>query len=249
MDFSCFDAPSRLTLSAGEIHLWNVSLEVSQDAIGRLDAMLSADERQRASRFRAGSLRRRFVVGRGSLRSILAAYLHHDPTHLEFHYNRWGKPSLPPRWQESGIRFNMAHSQDLALVAVAAGQDVGVDVEWIRPVANLERLVERYFASREKEQWRGLARGEQLTGFFQGWTCKEAWLKAVGAGLSYPLDQVCTSLRPDAPAKLLSIEGDDAAARPWWIESFVPAPGFIAAVVVRGGPAEIRRFTIQPPAE
>lgn len=165
-----------MDLKPGEVHVWQARLNVSTVPF---DSLLSPDERDRAARFKFDLHRQRFVAGRGILRSILARYLKIDPQALKFSYEPGGKPFLEER-----LQFNLAHSEDLALIAVTLDRPVGIDVEAIRSIENLEALTERFFTSNEYE---AICRAqiEARSGlFFRYWTCKEAILKATGAGLS-----------------------------------------------------------------
>jgi 4'-phosphopantetheinyl transferase len=243
LDRSFLPAPAA-PLGPGQLHLWAIPLDADGPAVEVLAATLSADERLRAARFGTEELRRRFIVGRGRLRAILAGYLAAAPGELEFQYEDRGKPALAAAWRAAGLHFNLSHCRGLALAAVA-DRDVGVDVEQVRPVQNVEQLVERCFADAEKEEWRRLPPAARPLGFFLAWTRKEAWLKAVGSGLSFPLDRVRVSLAPGEASRLLSIGGDAQAAAAWWLDSCEPAAGHVAAVALRGPPAGVSRWTPQ----
>ena len=241
--------PTRVKLAGGDVHLWCAELDLPEATLARLAASLSPDERERTEGFREGPLRNRFIAGRAILRSILADYLAAEEKRLPvplFVYGQRGKPRLAEPWASGGLRFNLSHSHGLALVAVAAGRDVGVDVEWLRPVAHIEALVARCFSAAERRQWAVLPDDGRLPAFFRGWTCKEAWLKATGAGLSFPLDQVSVSLDPRQPPRLLSISGDAEDARQWQIASVEPAAGWIAAFAVRGEPPQTAVWRWEP---
>jgi 4'-phosphopantetheinyl transferase len=236
-------SPSRLSLPPDHVHLWCVPLELPPAAVEELLPLLSADERGRADRFRLEQLQRHFVAGRGRLRSILGRYLAAGPEQLEFQYGPRGKPALASPWDRSGIHFNMSHSQGLALVAVAGDRELGTDVEYVRPMRNLAHLVERYFSADENRQWRQLPPEEQLAGFFRAWTRKEAWLKAVGTGLAFPLEQVSVSLAADQAAGIDTIDGDPQEARQWSLDCSQPAAGYVAALAVRGRPPVVSRWS------
>jgi 4'-phosphopantetheinyl transferase len=181
---------------------------VALDGLRHLDeASLSPDERARAARLAAGDVRRRFVASRAALRDILAAYVGASPAGLRFRYGPHGKPALAPplEW----LHFNLAHSQDLAVVAVAR-RPVGVDVERVRPLADGPlALAARTFAPGEVAALRAAPQSQQLDEFFRYWTCKEAYVKARGAGLSLPFDQFTVELPPHAaPRLLVAPDGD-----------------------------------------
>lgn len=163
--------PQNLEVGQFDVHVWQVNL----DAIAVSDDWLSTDERSRADRFKFDHHRQRFVAGRGFLRSLLGRYLKTAPEALEFQYAPHGKPFL----KDSAIQFNLAHSEHLALYAVTRDRAVGIDIEHRRTVDQLDKLVDRFFLPSEA---RTIQAEPEL--FFQYWTCKEAFLKATGTGLS-----------------------------------------------------------------
>ena len=232
--------PAEIDLPTGEVHLWSARLEVPDDLLRQCASVLSADERQRAERFRAGSLRNHYIAGRGMLRMLLGRYLRTDPTSFALSYQTHGKPELGPPWKAYGLEFNVSHSHELAVYAFTRGSQIGADVEWIRPMPNAAALLERFFSPEEVRQWQHIPTERQLRAFFQGWTRKEAWLKAMGSGLSFPLNQFCVTL--DDPARVLSVRGDTAEAAQWRLESCVPCEGYVATVAIRGEKGAVRRW-------
>ena len=202
--------------------------------------MLSEDERRRADRFRTGPLRNHYIAGRGTLRMLLGRYLRTAHASFSLSYQAHGKPELDPPWKDCGLEFNLSHSHELAVYAFTRGSPIGVDVEWIRPMPNAEALLERFFSPEEVQQWRQMPAERQLRAFFQGWTRKEAWLKAVGSGLSFPLDQFCVTM--EGPARVLSIRGDRDEAARWWLESYEPCDGYVAAVAMQGTAGAVRKW-------
>jgi len=236
----CPEAPAEIDLPFGEVHLWSARLDPPEDFLGRCEAILSVDERERAARFRAGPLRNRYTAGRGTLRMLLGRYFQADPAELSLAYQSHGKPELGPPWKGRGVEFNVSHSGDVALFAFTRGRPIGVDVEVVRPMENAAGLLERFFSAEEVAQWRQAPVQRQGLVFFQGWTRKEAWLKAVGSGLSFPLDQFCVTM--DGPARVLSIRGNTAEAARWRLESCEPCAGYVAAVAVRGEIFAVRRW-------
>lgn len=232
--------PAEIDLPAGEVHLWSAQLDPSEDLLRQCASVLSEDERCRAERFRVGSLRNRYIAGRGTLRMLLARYLRTDPASFSLNYQANGKPELGPPWNACGVEFNLSHSHELAVYACTRGSEIGVDVEWIRPMPNAAALMERFFSPEEVQQWQQVSAERQLHAFFQGWTRKEAWLKAVGSGLSFPLNQFCVTL--DDPARVLSIRGDTDEAAHWWLESCEPCEGYVATVAMRGNAGTVRKW-------
>jgi 4'-phosphopantetheinyl transferase len=235
--------PAEIDLPAGEVHLWSARLDPPEELSRQCAEVLSEDEHERAERFRFGSLRNHYIAGRGTLRMLLARYLGSDPTSFSLRYQAHGKPELDPPWKARGVEFNVSHSHELAVYAFTRQSQIGVDVEWVRPMPNAAALVERFFSPDEARQWRQMPAERQLPAFFQGWTRKEAWLKAVGSGLSFPLDQFCVTL--DDTARVLSIRGDADEAAHWWLESCQPCDGYVAAVAMRGEAKNVKKWRFE----
>ena len=224
----------RLTLEDGEIHVWRASLDRPAGAVDSMRRTLSADERQRASRFRFERDRERFAVGRGVLRRLCGLYLDLDPGQIRFSYGPRGKPSLAPGHRSARLGFNLAHSGSLALYAFTRGGPIGVDVEHVRPLPDADDLAARFFSACERETYGELPPGQKPLGFYLCWTRKEAFVKALGEGLSLPLDSFDVSLAPGEPARLLQVAPDPDEAARWSLYSLEPRPAFVGAVAVRG---------------
>jgi 4'-phosphopantetheinyl transferase len=212
------------------VDLWAVDLDGERPSL--YESLLAPDERERAGRFHFERDRNRYMVGRGRLRQLLGHYLAIPPAQVVFAYTDHGKPYLAPQPGRPDLTFNISHSQQFALLAFAWGQRLGVDVEVIRPLSDAAALVRRFFAPAEVVAWEAVPPQQQAEAFFCGWTRKEAFIKAIGDGLSYPLDRFVVSLQPHEPAQLLEIEGSPAAARKWEMASLRPFPQTIAAVIV-----------------
>jgi 4'-phosphopantetheinyl transferase len=217
-------APTNLTLLPDEIHVWRIELDQPEVNLQHLRTTLSSDEIGRAERFYFPEHRQRFIAGRGILRAILGRYLGIKPSEVQFNYQQRGKPVLAETFADSRLAFNLSHSQDLGLCAVNCTRQIGVDLEYIRPMSDLEALAKRFFLAREYEMLRSLSPNQQQEVFFRYWTCKEAYLKATGDGLSQ-LEQVEVSLTPTEPAKLQITED-------WSLFELVPANNYLAAVAI-----------------
>lgn len=219
----------------GAIEVVVTRLDPSPEAVRALRAWLSGAERQRARRFRFDRDRRRFIVARARLRQLLAARCRTRPEAIEFVYGKNGKPALAPRFADTGWRFNVSHCDDVAVYAFSTGREIGIDVEAIRAVREADDIAARFFSRRENEAYLALAPGDKPLGFFNCWTRKEAFVKALGDGLSLPLDKFDVSLAPGEPAKLLRAERALGDGSGWRLDSFSPLPGFIAALASHRG--------------
>lgn len=238
-------APS-LTLSADEVHLWHAALD--DQAADDFRPLLAADEIARADRFHFAKDRNHYIVARGFLRKLLAAYLGIGPTELRFVYAEKGKPSLEPS-QQSALNFNLAHSQTRAIYAFSLGRELGVDLEFVRDDVESENIARRFFSPREIDELRMVPAALRKEAFFNCWTRKEAYIKARGEGLSLPLDKFDVSLLPGEAAALLRNHKEPHEVERWKMES-VPVPdGYVAALVVEGHDWRLKSFEVEQLAE
>ena len=214
-------------LSDDEVHVWRASLD---QPTADYAVLLSADEQAKAQRFRFEQDRRRFIVGRGTLRIILGRYVNSPPEKLQFEYRAHGKPVLTAE----SLCFNLSHSEELALYAVTHNREVGIDLEHIRPIPDVGKLAEQFFSPAERAELDALPLSKKLDSFFSGWTRKEAYLKARGDGMTYPLDQFSVSMDCEQPAKLLEVKDDPQELSRWSLHTLTPAPGYIGALAVEG---------------
>jgi len=206
-----------------------------RDAARASLAVLSSDERERANRFIFQRDRLRFIVRRAQLRKLLGERLGVAAANVRFSTTVHGKPLLAEPVDRSGVTFNVSHSGDLSVYAFAASTDVGVDVETIRIIEEAERVAAMAFSKREYETYERLPARDKPAAFFNCWTRKEALVKAMGSGLSYPLDSFDVSLAPHEPPRLLRLGTSDGESG-WQMHSFSPASGFIAAIAARATP-------------
>ena len=238
-DFPRHPLPPRLDLAAGEVQIWLIALDPPAVEVERLNRLLAADERERASRFRFDVHRRRYIVGRGALRRLLGAYVGADPAALCFGYGPRGKPFLPG---EPGLGCNLSNSEDLALVGFLRDREIGVDIEFQKEMDDLESIATRFFSPSEVQALAAVSRERKKEAFFNCWTRKEAYLKAVGEGLAAPLNSFDVTLTPGEPPRMLTLEGSAERATPWFFHHFLPAPQFIGALAIEGGSWKVRGF-------
>jgi 4'-phosphopantetheinyl transferase len=189
-------------------------LNAGPEEVRSLRARLCDAERHRAGRFRFERDRRRFIVARARLRELLAARLDVKPENVELAYGKNGKPALA----HSSWHFSVSHCGDLALFAFSTCGDIGIDIEEIRPLPEADAIAAQFFSPRERAAYLALAPRDRPLGFLKCWTRKEAVAKALGDGLSTPLDELDVSRVPG-----------------WRLHSFSPLPGFIAALACHHG--------------
>ena len=216
---------------ADAIEVVVIRLAIGPAAVRASAVLLSDAERQRASRFVFDRDAHRFIVARARLRQLLAVRLGVRPESVELVYGARGKPALALPEADSDLRFNVSHRDEVAVYAFSFGREVGIDVEAVRMIRDADAIAARSFSRRENEAYRALDPRDRLLGFFNCWTRKEAFVKALGDGLSLPLDRFEVSLAPGEPARILRVGHTPGADCGWRLASFSPAPGFVGAVV------------------
>ncbi|MGA2965469.1 MAG: 4'-phosphopantetheinyl transferase superfamily protein [Terriglobales bacterium] len=225
------EAPSSSAFPVGRVDVWRVRLD--EPAMAGLDAsILSPDEKARASRFHFEKDGMHFTRCRSALRELLGGYLEIGAAEVRFEYSASGKPRLGAGHNPRALQFNVSHSANMALIAVGSEHRLGVDIERIRSDANTDALAERFFSLRERAGLRALPDGLRVPGFFACWTRKEAFIKATGDGLSFPLADFSVSTHPETDPAVEEIRGDTEAAKEWFVADLAVAAGFRAAVVV-----------------
>lgn len=237
--------PERIELTGDQVHIWRAALDLPTLAVRRLEKELVEEETARARRLYFERDRKRFTVAHALVREVIGRYVGEPSARLLFRRNEYGKPSL----LDDAVRFNLSHSGDEALLAITRRPHVGVDIERIRRDIEYLEIAGRYFSESESRELRSLPADLQTAAFFRGWTRKEAFIKAIGEGVSFPLDRFDVSLAPGRLARLVSIRGDPGAAARWDLRDVQVDDCYAAAVVVDGGECDLRFFQWMPPPE
>lgn len=222
------------TISSGTVHLWQFDLAISKDQVGLYRDLLSRDENQRADRFYFDRDRIHFIAGRAAVRTILARYLHVIPKTIIFSYASNGKPELAGGLEESGLKFNLSHSHNRALLGVVINSHIGVDIEFINHEFATEEIAQRFFAPGEVARLQAIPPQERAAAFFSCWTRKEAYIKAVGQGLSLPLDSFEVAFGPGVEPSLLRVESSPDEAGRWSMYNVPAVEGYAAAAIIEG---------------
>lgn len=232
--------PLDLELKTNEIHVWCASLDQPVSRFQMLSQTLSPDERMRAERFHFERDSKCFIAGRGILRTILGSYLSVEPSRLRFCYGKYGKPALADTFGKETICFNLSKSDGVVLFAFTRDRGIGVDIERVRDISEMDEIAERFFSVRENVVFRALPESKKKEAFFSCWTRKEAFIKAIGDGFFWPLGKFDVSVAPSQPARVLRIEGDSKEASRWTIQELKSAAGFAAAFALEGRSRRLR---------
>ncbi len=234
-------APVQPPFPVDRIDVWQICLDAPESAVD-LQEVLARDEIGRAERFHFTRDRQHFVRCRSAVREILGRYLGIPAQDIRFSYEANGKPQVVEDQNPQQLRFNISHSSGLAVIAVASVRAIGVDVEKIRPDVEYLELAERFFSTNEYKALSALPSNQLARAFFACWTRKEAFIKACGDGLSFPLSEFSVSIDPDAPATLQEVRTDPRAATRWSLANLEPREGFIGALAVEGPPQPTERW-------
>lgn len=221
-------------LAPGTVHIWHIDLKISPERASSCRSSLSNDECQRADRFHFERDTRRFVAAHAAMRTILAAYLGQDPKDVLLVSSHNGKPELGAGLSLSGLKFNLSHSGNFALLGVTLDSRIGVDIEFIKPEYSGDEIATRFFSAAEVRALGALVPEERLHAFFRCWTRKEAYIKALGDGLSHPLDCFDVALASGEPAQLLRVEGLPEELLRWKMYDLPFFSQYAAALVVEG---------------
>jgi 4'-phosphopantetheinyl transferase len=232
----------RSTIAPDEVHLWAWPLEATAADLAVHVTLLDPLELRRFHNFHFAADAGRYAVSHANLRRILGGYCDRPPAKICFGANRFGKPELAGEDASSSIRFNLTHSRCVALLAVAHGRPVGVDVEDVRPIE--PEVAGAHFSAREISDLSGLQGDAWLNGFYRCWTRKEAILKAEGVGLHRALDSFDVGLLAEAPAELLGTR--EEFSYPWTLYDVSPAAGSIAALATAFNNARLACFSFLP---
>jgi len=223
-----------IKLNDDEVHVWLSPLSIPASTLAILLNTLALDEKKKAGQFVFRKDRDRFVAARGILRAILGHYLRTEPGKLRFCYNSFGKPVLVGQTETEKINFNVSHSGDLGLFAVTRQREIGVDIEYVVPEFATLEIAEKFFSAGEVTALRNLPPNDLIEGFFNCWVRKEAYIKALGKGLSIPLDQFEVSLDSSESDVTLTTARDQHDVNRRSLRQLFPAKDYAAAVAVEG---------------
>lgn len=233
-------------LQAGELHIWKIGLDCDDDQWQPLGALLSNDEQIKADRYLFEKHRRRYILCRATLRNLLGSYLDRAPDTFRFAYNSHGKPFIAN--DDSGLRFNVSHCGEIMLAAFVLNSEIGIDIEAIQQDIDYLGIGQRWFSAQESNTLRDLPEGKRIGAFFRAWTRKEAYTKALGIGLTYPLNRFSVSMDETSPA-LLEHQDGSQEIKSWQIHDIEVSSAYSAAVAIKAARWDIRHFHLEPLGE
>ncbi|WP_394748811.1 4'-phosphopantetheinyl transferase family protein [Spongiimicrobium salis] len=218
-------------LLPSNVHIWNVSSLISEKQEQAYFNLLSEDEKYKASRFRFVKDRRTYITARGVLRCLSGAYLKEPPQDIDFDYEAYGKPQFR---KPTSLQFNVSHSENYIVIGFVQDHEIGVDIEYMKNNFDVMEVGRNFFSATELHTLESMGQKNQFEGFYRCWTRKEAFIKAKGMGLSFPLDAFSVTLNNDMIAQLIETQWDTLEREKWDMFSFSPRKSCIAAIAVKG---------------
>jgi len=233
-----------MTLLEKEVHIWKVPLDIDYNCLAEISSILSRDEIERAQKFQFEIHARRFIVCRGRLRIILGHYIGKLPHHLQFGYGRYGKPYLHNDLHDLKLQFNVSHSQDMALFAISHGSRIGVDVEQIRDMPNMLDIARDVLTDKEYRSLSLYSGWKRIEYFFQLWTRKEAYLKAIGFGLTHEMNKINVLIEDNTTYQTALREDEINHTTSWMLYDLTGiSSAYVGAVIVEGSKLLLRHYT------
>ena len=232
--------PSGLRLAKNTIDIWRTPLDLPQQKIDGYRSVLSEDELQRARRFKVKRKNREYIISRGLLRTVLGKTLNSDPRELVFRYTEHDKPYIETIEQGLPVKFNVSHSHNQTLIAVTLGNTVGIDIERIRQNVEFRKLATRFFSRQEGEELNTYTDTGIPRAFFACWTRKEAFVKALGDGISFGLSEFSVSTNPYDNKVVLTTHWNEQEAQGWSLVNIIPDDEYIAALAINGLNQDLR---------
>lgn len=226
-------------LARNEVHIWRVNLEELDKDWHTLSSILSTDEQARANSYRFEHLKHRYIMGRSALRKLLGRYLNCSPISIRFSYNDYGKPSLSDN--NSDIQFNVSRSQNIMLCAFVLNSEVGIDIEAINPNIDFAAISQSFFSEQERKALHEIDKNAIDRAFFRIWSRKEAYIKALGKGLSYPLQQFSVSLENNS-AGIIEYQDLINEDKCWQIYDIEIENDYSAALVIQASKWQLNYY-------
>ena len=225
-------------ISSNEVHVWRLYQEKTNSQIETLQGILSPDELARSEKFHFEKDRKKFILTRGILRKLLGSYLGKNPQQIRFNYTSFGKPFLAIDSENNNLSFNLSHSGELVLYAITRNQKIGIDIEQIRDHTDVMAIAKRFFSPAEIGEMEKANEKNCTELFFRYWTRKEAFVKALGKGVSFPMERLDVSLlNKFSPIIKSTAENNETACLN--VQDLLPGDGYLAAIATEVNDADI----------
>lgn len=214
-----------------QIHIWYININDYQNHTNELMHYLDDQENKRAQQFKFAKDRNSFICSHAILRRLLSKYCNCDQKKILYNYNAFNKPSLN---NDYNINFNLSHSFHRGIIAITKNHPIGIDIEYMKNKPILDDLAKRFFSAHEYNEYKILPQQQKTLGFYNCWTSKEAFVKAVGMGLTFPLKNFTVNLNPELKAKILSSKNQTININEWKLHRFIVENQYCIAIAWSG---------------
>ncbi len=225
--------PKNPELSDSNIHVWRIQLPIQDGLSNILLQHLSDDEKSRMDKYHFAVDKSRFLAARAALRQLISYYLDTSPEKIPFNYTEFGKPFIDII--DAPLKFNLSHANNCILIAITKNADIGIDVEEMKPEIDLLGVARLILNDNEYNKLQALREEERVFAFYRAWTRKEAFIKAIGKGFSFPLKQVEVTLLPEETNQIVAIEGSHNKGNKdtqWRLIEIIPGPNYLSSLAV-----------------
>lgn len=229
----------KLALQPNHVHIWSVNVSAHENRLPIYWEILNDEEKLKALRYKFDKDRNCYVIARSILKKLLSIYLNIRARHIEIKLGDYGKPYIH---HSSKINFNISHSNKAILIGFVLNDNFGIDVEYTQRKLNVKRLAKQFFSEEELNALLALDITDRLQGFYNCWTRKEAFIKALGSGLSFPLHQFVVSLNSTDNAMLEKTKWDEKEKYKWVLKTVKHKDNYIGAFAVRGKVSNIKSW-------
>lgn len=237
---------NKLNIFKDKIIVVSASVDQPENIINAYFSMLSESEKERVNRYKFKILKSRQIISIGLLRSLISKFRDCRPEEIIFFYNEFGKPFVSPDADGNNLSFNLSHSDNIAIFVFSRNKNVGIDIEKVAELADMNGVVDLCFSESEKKWFNKLLSTERKEIFYKMWTSKEAYIKAIGKGLSFSPNRISLDRNLNGELFISKIAGDEDFSR-CKIISFKPYPGFISSAIIESDSFGIEYFNIDPP--
>ena len=228
-----------------EVHIWSAVLDQPKTVIDGYYSILSDYEREMVNKYKSEELKNRQIISKGVLRVLIAKYTNFSPNEINLYYNEFGKPFVSGDSDGNNLFFNLSHSDNIAVFIFSKNWNVGIDVERVKELADMESVVNLCFSESEKKWFGKIQSAKKKEIFYKIWTSKEAYIKAIGKGLSFSPNRISLVQKTDNELFINEINGDKDYSR-WKLITFKPHPDFISSVVIENDSLTIKHLSLEP---
>lgn len=230
-------------MNQNEVHVWNYPLNIVETDMDFFYGLLSDEEKKGIDKIKLQGVRDKRVTSKAIVKDIISKYLGINSDQIKYSYNRFGKPVLPENINLPCLNFNISHSENLGIIALVKKNQIGVDVERLIDLTDIDDIIILCFSKNEQRLFKDLEGLEKTRLFYKIWTGKEAFIKAVGKGFSFPLENISFGLNINKEIMISEISDFQENLNNWHVYNFTPEENYTSTIVVNLNSFLIEKFS------